>query len=140
MRLPAIVLVSVLAVSIAACGPTPVSSSSLGTLIAVPTQTPPLPAAGSPQACMAALLTGELVADRGWGVAVKGDDGRVVKVIWPYGYAARADGSGLVLVDTRHGNAVIAREGDRVEVGGGYAGSEEDGWLACADVAVVAPR
>ena len=69
---------------------------------------------------MAALLTGVLVADERWGIAVKVDAGQVVKVIWPYGYAARADGARLALIDAEHGDAVIAHEGDRVEVGGGY--------------------
>ena len=89
---------------------------------------------------MSALLTGVLVADERWGIAVNVGGGQVVKVIWPLGYAARQDGARLVLIDTEHGDAVIAHEGDRVGVGGGFAGAEEDGWLACpTDIRIVAP-
>ena len=130
-----------LAVSLAACGGTPVSASPTvsSTLVAVPTQPPPPPAAGSPQACMAALLTGVLTADQRWGLVVTWDNGAVEKVIWPYGFAARADGTRLVLIDAEHGGVIIAREGDRVAVGGGEI--DADGtWLACpTDIRIVAP-
>jgi hypothetical protein len=124
-----------LVMSLAACGGTTASPSPTATLIAVLTTPPP-----SPQACMSALLTGVLVADERWGIAVEDGAGRVVKVIWPSGYAARQDGTRLVLIDTEHGDAVVAREGDLVGVGGGFAGDEEDGWLACpTDIKIVAP-
>ena len=57
--------------------------------IQVPTQPPSPPGV---QAGMAALLSGTLVADARWGVAVASPDGAIVKVVWPHGYFARLAG------------------------------------------------
>jgi hypothetical protein len=99
--------------------PTPIVS-----VIPVPTHASPPP--GSPQPCPAALIQGRLVADEQWGIAVGVEDGSVIKVIWPYGYASRADGDRMALVDGS--GQVVAREGDHVEIGGGFSGGD---WFAC---------
>jgi hypothetical protein len=98
--------------------------------IAVPTL-PPEPA-GSPQACMAALIEGTLRADAEWGIALETTDGAKVKVLWPNGYSAREDDAGLALIDGS--GTVVAHAGDQVQVGGG--GSEE-AWVGCGGVTVV---
>ena len=110
--------------------------SSAAGLISVPTQSP-WPG-GVPQSCMTALLTGVLVADERWGLAIDVGEAEVQKVSWPFGFAARADGDGLVLVDTTHGGAIVAREGDRVQIGGGDTG-RDNGWIACGGPTVIAP-
>lgn len=53
-------------------------------------------------------------------------------VEWPFGYSARIVASSVVLLDGT--GKVVAREHDRVHVGGGLgAGSI---WFACGDVTV----
>ena len=88
---------------------------------------------------MTALLTGVLVADRRWGVAVAPPDGGpVIKVVWPFGFAGEQDAGGVVLVDLSANGATVARVGDRVEIEGGFMSGVDDAWLACGGVAVVA--
>jgi hypothetical protein len=100
--------------------------------IAVPTL-PPDPA-GSPQACPAALIEGILRANEEWGIALETPDGPTLKVLWPHGYSARVDDTGLALIDGS--GSVVAREGDLVQVGGG--GSDAEGtWIGCGGVTVV---
>ena len=103
--------------------------------IAIPTQEPPT--AGTPGPCPAALTEGRLVADSVQGIAlIEGDDTRR-PVIWPYGYFARATSRGLEVVDSE--GVVVAREGDRVEIGGGETGPNGDTrpWLVCGEVVVL---
>jgi hypothetical protein len=100
-------------------------------LIAVPTS-PPTGLQVGTQACPAALLEGELVADEEFGFAVTHADGFTTAVTWPHGYVARVaerrellDGSGRV----------IAREGDHVALGGGE-GAVGPGFVVCGEFEV----
>ena len=84
--------------------------------------------------CMQALTDGVLVADPKSGVGLRGAGGATRPVIWPTGWtAARADASGIAIVDT-HG-AIVAHVGDTVTMGGGN-GNDGD-WYVCPPVQVV---
>lgn len=111
--------------SLAPQTPTPAAP----TLVPLPTRSQ------TPGECMAAQAFGELVAHTQWGIALAVEnEGSVVRVVWPHGYASRWEGDRLALVDGS--GTVLAHAGDRVEVGGGYvAGS----WYACSYVTVLAP-
>ena len=100
-------------------------------LVPVPTQEPQPP--GTPQACMAALIAGTLVADVRWGIALDDPAGFVREVVWPSGYAARDDGRLLLLNEA---GRVVAREGDQVTIGGGEIGSD-GAWLGCGGLTVI---
>jgi hypothetical protein len=78
-------------------------------------------------ACDLALLVGELVASTKSGLAVRNAD-TVTEVVWPFGYSAARETTGLVLRDDT--GKVVAHEGQRVTVGGG--GSAEGVFVACA--------
>ena len=120
-----VAIISVLLFGSNGCGPSQTTTPE--PLIAVSTQ-PPQPD-GSPQACMAALLQGVLVADPRWVVGVREPDGVVVRqVIWPFGFAVRREGDRLALLDGA--GRVVARTGDKVKIGGGFADADET-WLAC---------
>lgn len=93
--------------------------------VAIPVLTQPPPV--DQQACMSALLTGTLVTDQRWGMAVRASDGSVVKVVWPNGYVGRASGAGVELLNGR--GTVVGRAGEQIEVGGGLG--TEDAWYAC---------
>lgn len=67
----------------------------------------------SPEACPAALLEGELLADDAGGLMVRHAEGFVMSVVWPDGYVVR----GGELLDPT--GKVVAREGDVVSLGGG---------------------
>jgi hypothetical protein len=99
--------------------------------IAVPTS-PPTGFQIGPQACPAAQLEGELVADDEFGFAVTHADGFTTPVTWPDGYVAR-DAERRELLDGS--GRVIAREGDQVALGGGES-SVGPGFVVCGDFAV----
>lgn len=67
----------------------------------------------SPEACPAALLEGELLADDAGGLMVRHAEGFVMSVVWPDGYVVR----GGELLDPA--GEVVAVEGDLVSLGGG---------------------
>ena len=72
--------------------------------------------------CEQARVGGYLAADARWGVGVRWEiNGEVHGVVWPYGYSARREADGVVLLN--RAGAVVAREGDRV-VAGGSAGDD----------------
>lgn len=81
---------------------------------------------------MAALLTGSLERTPLSGLGVGTAEG-IRPVEWPFGYRAGLQGSAVVLVD--RSGMVVAREHDRVEVGGGLGAGNL--WLACGDVRFV---
>jgi hypothetical protein len=90
--------------------------------------------AGCNTACPLGLAEGVLVRE-GDTLVLQGTNGDTMGVHWPSGYGVRDDGGTLVLVDWLGG--VKAREGDRIQVGGG---ARDDGSVdACGDVVVV-PR
>jgi hypothetical protein len=87
------------------------------------------------QACDDALLTGRLVTSAHSGLAVSDPTGKVVEVVWPFGYTARRGISGVGLVDD--GGGIVAQEGDFVEMDGGL--DANDVWNACAGSVSVVP-
>lgn len=98
--------------------------------VMIRTAQPPRP--GETQACMMALAEGILVVDPRSGLALRGGD-RVTPVVWPALYsAARIDGVITLLDENRR---PVAREGDRVQVGGGLGTG--DFWYACAGIEVM---
>ena len=82
-------------------------------------------------ACPTALATGVLTAS-GTDLLLTDDTGTPDDVVWPDGYSVRRDGDALVLVN-RFG-FVMAREGDRIDVGGGVM--TDDRFHGCGDVVV----
>lgn len=72
-----------------------------------------------PQACPTALLEGELTTAAGGDLVVTSpDDAMGIRVVWEPDHAVREVDGELVLVD--RSGAVIAHEGDRVSMGGGF--------------------
>jgi hypothetical protein len=78
--------------------------------------------------CMDALITGTLVADERWGIALESGGARS-KVIWPNGYHGVRDGTVLALVDGR--GRLIGRVGDVIESGGGNVGGPDNTVVLC---------
>jgi hypothetical protein len=79
-----------------------------------------------------ARTEGTLIRHPQSGAGLRDHEGVVWAVIWPTDYTARDDDGRLVVVDG--GGTVIAREGDRVEIGG----AEEDGaWLGCGGMRIL---
>jgi hypothetical protein len=127
------------ALVLSACGSTstatPGSTATAlpATATATPATTPegislltePAPA----QACMDALARGTLVPDPRSGLALASPTGERTPVMWPFGYSARLVDAVIELVDSS-GN-FVAREGDTVEMGGGFGGSGL--FYACGD-------
>ena len=91
------------------------------------------PQAG-PRACPAALLTGRL-EEVDELLAVRTRDGILVAVDWS-NYAVHRDGDDLVVTD--FGGAALAREGDFVNLGGGF-GPGNSPFKVCGQVDVVPP-
>ena len=85
--------------------------------------------------CDDALTSGRLVTSAQSGLALADSTGHVTEVLWPSGYSARRGVSGIELVDEK--GAVVAREGDFVEIGGGLGAN--DVWNACAGSITVVP-
>lgn len=79
------------------------------------------------------MIEGELVKDAQFGLGLREADGTTRMVIWPYGYAARSVGIAVELVDD--GGSYVARDGDRVRIGGGEI--EGGSWLGCGGTTVV---
>lgn len=69
------------------------------------------------QGCDDALASGRLVADAQSGLALAGNAGGVMQILWPHGYTARRDPTGIDLIGLK--GEVLAREGDFVTAGGG---------------------
>lgn len=85
------------------------------------------------EVCRLALGGGELARHPESGLGVKNRLGDIQPIVWPFGYTARQDRDSAVLVD-RVG-AIVAREGDLVQFGGGL---NLDGvFAACGGVEVV---
>lgn len=83
--------------------------------------------------CDQALLAGSLERQAETGLGIGASDLVVTPVQWPFGYSARKDLQGIVLVDQT--GRIVAREHDRVEVGGGLGNGNL--WFACGGVKVV---
>lgn len=67
-------------------------------------------------ACDEALLAGELVTSAQGGLAVRTAE-QTTEVMWPFGYTATREVTGLVLRDDT--GKIVAHEGQRVSMGGG---------------------
>ena len=78
-------------------------------------------------ACEEALIAGELVASAQSGLAVRNAD-QVTEVLWPFGYTATRETTGLVLRDET--GKILVHEGQRVQMGGGLGANNV--WGACA--------
>jgi hypothetical protein len=117
--------------TLAACAGADITSEAAYSLISVPTQEPAPP--GTPPACPAALITGRLVADARWGIALDDPAGFVREVIWPHGYTARRDARLVVLNES---GQIVAGEGDLLAIGGGEVNSD-GAWLACGGISVI---
>ena len=105
-----------LAVAMAACATAPSSlpaSSTAPSAVAVALRTW---VPSSPEACPQARTEGILVRQPQSGAGLRDNAGAVGQVIWPTDYTARDEGVRLVVLDG--GGNVLAREGDRVEIGG----------------------
>ena len=70
--------------------------------------------------CDAALISGVLARSQATGFGILGSDGGVQPVIWPFGFTMRQDLTTVVLIDAT--GRTVAREGDRIEAGGGAGG------------------
>ena len=93
--------------------------------------------AGAPtNLCMAALGGGVLARNPVSGLGFIHPDGKAVSVLWPFGYSARIEGAQAVLLDDE--GTVVAREGDKVTLGGGY-GAGDDTFTACGVVSIEEP-
>ena len=113
----------VLALVLAGCGtlssspssdPSPACASA-GCSLAIRTE----PAPGGPNSiCEAAFIGGVLAADPADGLGLRGETHGVASVVWPFGYSARRESSGIALLD-RSGQ-VVAREGDTVAMVGAW--------------------
>jgi hypothetical protein len=87
--------------------------------------------AGCTLSCPAALATGVLTAS-GAELVLAGETGDTQVVAWPDGYGVRQDGDRLVL--TNRFGFVMAREGDRIDMGGGVGA--DDVFQGCGDIVV----
>ena len=117
----------VVAVAVAACSP---AASATPGALATAAQALIRTAAFQPDACMDALLGGTLVKHAQSGLGV-GSEGELTAVEWPFRYSASLEGGRLVLLDET--GKVVAREGDEINVGGGFGNQF---WHACAPVTV----
>ena len=85
-------------------------------------------ASGPANGCDEALLTGRLITSAASGLAVADPGGKVTEMLWPFGYSARRDVSGVALVDDK--GRLVAREGEMIHMSGGLGAN--DVWGACA--------
>ena len=68
-------------------------------------------------ACDGALIAGTLARSEATGLGVANEDGVVDPVVWPFGFTIGQDLAAVALIDPT--GQVVAREGDRIEAGGG---------------------
>ena len=111
MRRRLLTLILAIAALLAACG-SPVA------LRTAPVKT---------DACDEALLAGELVTSTQGGLAVRTAD-QTTEVMWPFGYTATQESTGVVLRDAT--GKIVAHVGQRVSMGGG--GGANGLFNACA--------
>lgn len=114
------VLAAALSFSLAACAPATEPSStereSCGpSLCTVVLKTTPEPT-GLNEPCPLMAIIGVLEPEPTYGLGLRTEAGRIVGVIWPFGYSARRDESGTILFN-RQGRE-LARQGDTLQMGG----------------------
>lgn len=122
-------VVGLTAVMVAACASEPAPSSTPQSITLL---TQPAPAQG----CDDALAQGTLVPDPRSGLALASGNGERTPVMWPFGYSARLVDGVIELVDSS--GALVAREGDMVQMGGGFGASGL--FYSCSDGLVVVER
>ncbi|HUQ43605.1 MAG TPA: hypothetical protein VM451_04235 [Candidatus Limnocylindria bacterium] len=93
-------------------------------------------AQAEPDACMDALMSGSLERHPQTGLGIGTSDVEITPVEWPFGYSARMEVASVVLLNEK--GVVVAREHDRVSIGGGMggAGPIPSLWFACGPVQV----
>lgn len=90
---------------------------------AVLTSTPYFPAQSDPGFFqMQARAEGRLILDEGY-LRLKPTFGESYMIIWPYGHTVRLEDKTIQVLDTD--GQVVARVGDRMEIGGGVVDSTE---------------
>jgi hypothetical protein len=67
--------------------------------------------------CPDAEVNGVLAADPEWGLVLHGTAWGDLPAIWPHGFFALRDGGTISLLSASH--HIVAREGDRINTGGG---------------------
>jgi len=95
------------------------------------TPLPPNPS-GTAEACPGALLEGELLRDDDEGFLARHAEGFVTPIVWPDGYTVH-DGETRELIDPS--GAIVAREGDRVALGGGFT-PNDTAFIVCGPFSV----
>jgi hypothetical protein len=80
---------------------------------AVPIETQPPP---NSDECRLARVGGIVVLDPQVGVGLRDQRGVIHRVIWPFGFSAHRDLTGVVLVDDT--GRIVAREGDEIATAG----------------------
>lgn len=68
------------------------------------------------EACPMRRIGGFLAADATYGLGVRDRAGEFAGVVWPFGYSARREANGIVLLD--RSGVIVAREGDLVAMAG----------------------
>jgi hypothetical protein len=123
--------IPLIAASLAGCSGAPVPSFEL---VPVPTQSAaPFPNLG-PAECPGAVIQGALVSHDETGVAVDmGPNAPLVIIVWPHGWVARDVDGVRQLLDGA--GRIAAREGDRVEAGGGFY-PPRDWFHVCGEITV----
>lgn len=91
--------------------------------------------AGCTLGCPTALTSGVLSAS-GADLVLADETGATHVVVWPDGYGVRPDSDRLAL--TNRFGFVMAREGDRIDMGGGVGA--DDVFHGCGDIVVVGRR
>ena len=120
-------VLALLAVVLAACSAAPAVTVAPTVAPNVALRTAPVANA----ACMDALMSGALARHPQTGLGITSAEGQANAVEWPFGYSARNEGGRIVLVDAT--SKVVAREGDKIQVGGGFGNVI---WHACGPVSV----
>jgi hypothetical protein len=122
-------IVAALALGIVAC-----DAYTIGPVPTIELRTAAPLGPGSPQACMAALLTGVLVREEASGIGLVTDEGIRYAVIWPPGFAGVTGNPPFV---TNENGQRIAKVGDRVSLGGGEVAPAT--WQTCGDLTIIQP-
>ena len=86
------------------------------------------------QGCPTGLITGTLVEDEGT-LSIEVSPGRTQQVLWPDGVTVSQAESGLALIGFF--GQVIARQGDVIEMGGGYTTGDAL-FISCGEIKLTA--
>jgi hypothetical protein len=129
-RMFALALLGTTIAAIAACAPV-----QLGTAPATGAPVQLRTASAAVNVCDDAIGSGRLVANAQTGLALSDATGTTIQILWPFGYSARREGTGVALLDET--GKVVAHEGDFVQAGGGTG--NEGLFAVCAGSVKVVP-